>query len=150
MDSVKTLLASKTAWAMIVSIMAGIAAKRHIVIDGDTQSTIVDYAIQAVAWLSGATAIFRHIALKQTIVVIAAMTLILGCQPFNVTGQMAVQTNGWDFRLAPVSIVLQPMPNTPTPTTPAFTTPTPTTLPNATGATKNHTLPDLTPIAARR
>lgn len=125
----KLLLTSTTAWAIFVSLLASALAKYHVVIDTDTQSKIVDFCLQGVACIAGIVAIARHVALKATTIAIAAMACIIGCQPFNVTGQMAVQTQGWDFRLAPVSIYLQPLPVTPAPTTaPATISRTPTPL----------------------
>ena len=111
-----TALSSRTAWAIAVSLLAAAAAKRHIIIDGDTQSLIVDLALQAVSWIAAATAIYRHVILKIAAAATLALLLQTGCSPFNFRGGACVDTNGWHFEIAPFSIQLQPttLPSYPT------------------------------------
>ena len=62
MDAVKSWYQSRTVWASIVTVVAGVAGALGMPIDSGQQGMIVEVALHAVTALSGIIALFGRFA----------------------------------------------------------------------------------------
>jgi hypothetical protein len=67
MAAVKPWYLSRTAWASIVAVLAGVAGVVGLPIDAADNAALVDIALQATAAISGLIAVFGRLSAKSRI-----------------------------------------------------------------------------------